>query len=324
MKTYTLLLSITLGTLALQAKSTPQIPCTQIHAPVHHLRVLCDACGCSANGGSMGFGTGLNNNFVGMRYINQRYRSQTDLYNKNLWNDEDFNTLQLWSQIPLGQSIVINAVLPYHFHSRTISGNTKQHLNGLGDAILLAYYQVVKQTPDSIVTIVPQHILQLGGGIKAPTGEFSRENLEGSVNPSFQLGTGSWDVLVGANYGLTHRNWGLFLTASYIFKSENNKAYRFGNQLNYALNTYKTYYLGTNFALTPQLGIGGEHFDTDTEFGFRKSDTGGNALFGKVGVEARYVQYALGISAMQPLAQDLNNGRVEIKNRLSLYVNFNL
>ena len=324
MKTYTLLLTILLGTLALQARPTPQIPYPQTHAPIQRLKVLCDACGCSANGGSMGFGTGLNNNFVGVRYINQRYRSQSDLYDKDLWNDENFNTLQLWSQIPLGQRIIVNAVLPYHFHSRTISENTKQQISGLGDAIFLAYYQLLKQTPDSIVSIAPQHTLQLGGGVKAPTGEFNRENLQGSVNPSFQLGTGSWDVLVAANYGLTHRNWGLLLTANYIFKSENNEDYRFGNQLNYAVNTYKTYYLGTYFALTPQLGIGGEHFDTDTAFGFAEADTGGNALFGRLGIEARYTRYALGISAMQPLAQDLNNGKVEVKHRLSLYMNLNL
>jgi hypothetical protein len=31
----------------------------------------CDACGCSASGGSMGFASMLNSNFVGIRYFNQ-------------------------------------------------------------------------------------------------------------------------------------------------------------------------------------------------------------------------------------------------------------
>jgi len=31
----------------------------------------CDACGCSASGGSMGFASMLNPNFIGLRYFNQ-------------------------------------------------------------------------------------------------------------------------------------------------------------------------------------------------------------------------------------------------------------
>jgi hypothetical protein len=33
----------------------------------------CDACGCSASGGSMGFSSMLNSNFIGIRYFNQSY-----------------------------------------------------------------------------------------------------------------------------------------------------------------------------------------------------------------------------------------------------------
>lgn len=323
MKTYLLVLSITLASLVVKAKTPFPTLCTAANVPLRCLTVLCDACGCSGNGGSMGFGTGLNNNFVGVRYMRQLYRSKNGTFNNSPWIDEHFNTLQLWSQIPLGQKIIFNAVLPYNFHTRTSSNDT-EHIRGLGDATILVYYQALKQAPDSIVTITPQHTLQLGGGIKAPTGKFDVENLKGSVNPGFQLGTGSWDVLIAANYGVTYRNWGLLFMANYTFKSENSKAYRFGNQLNYALNTYKTYYIGTTIALTPQLGIGGEYFDPNTSFGFTVKNTGGYALLGKVGVETKYKKYALGISLMPPLAQELNKGKVEIKNRFSVYVNFNI
>jgi hypothetical protein len=36
----------------------------------------CDACGCSASGGSMGFSSMLNSNFIGIRYFNQSYSSR--------------------------------------------------------------------------------------------------------------------------------------------------------------------------------------------------------------------------------------------------------
>ena len=42
--------------------------------------ILCDACGCSASGGSMGFASILNPNFIGVRYFNQSYKSTDGLY----------------------------------------------------------------------------------------------------------------------------------------------------------------------------------------------------------------------------------------------------
>ena len=33
----------------------------------------CDACGCSNNGGSLGMGGVVDNNFVGVRYLYQKY-----------------------------------------------------------------------------------------------------------------------------------------------------------------------------------------------------------------------------------------------------------
>lgn len=326
MKTYiTIALLIIMGIYATQANEKPEIPCYRtISSTLMEFDDFCDVCGCSGNGGSMGFGTGLNNNFIGLRYIGQRYRSRDGIFSNSPWIDENFNTVQLWTQIPVGRRLIINAVMPYQFHSREFADDTEQHINGLGDATVLGFYQILKQTPDTIISIKPQHTLQLGGGVKMPTGRFEEENLEGSVNPSFQLGTGSWDYVLGANYGVSHRNWGLSAMVNYTIKTKNDKEYRFGNQFNYALNFYKTYYLGANFALTPQVGMGGEYFEKNKEFGFEVHDTGGNALFGRLGVEVNYRQYALGLSSMLPVAQDLNNGKVEVKSRFSVYLNVNI
>ena len=326
MKTYliTALLFLT-GLCVLTANEMPTEPCSRTtSATLMRFDDFCDVCGCSGNGGSMGFGTGLNNNFIGLRYIGQRYRSRDGIFSNSPWIDENFNTIQLWTQVPIGRRFIINAVMPYQFHSREFADNTEQQINGLGDATVLGFYQVLKQVPDSIISIKPQHTLQVGGGVKMPTGSFDEENLEGSVNPSFQLGTGSWDYILGANYGVTHRNWGLSAMVNYTIKTKNDKEYTFGNQFNYALNAYKTYYLGTNFALTPQAGVGGEHFDKNKEFGLEVNNTGGSAFFSRLGMEINYKQYALGLSTMLPVAQDLNNGKVEVKSRFSVYVNINI
>ncbi|MDF0716403.1 transporter [Muricauda sp. 334s03] len=324
----TLIISVSLfmtGIYMLKANEMPTKPsCQTTSATLMLFDDFCDVCGCSGNGGSMGFGTGLNNNFIGLRYISQRYRSRDGIFANSPWIDENFNTVQLWTQLPIGKRFMVNAVLPYQFHSRDFADNSEQHINGLGDATVLGFYQILKQTPDSIKSIKPQHTLQLGGGVKMPTGRFDEENLEGSVNPSFQLGTGSWDYLLAVNYGANHRNWGMSLMANYTLKSKNDKEYRFGNQFNYAISTYKTYYFGNDFALTPQIGLGGEYFKKNEEYGLKVHDTGGNAFFGKAGVEVNYRSLALGVSTMLPISQDLNGGKVEAKSRISVYMNINI
>ncbi len=285
---------------------------------------FCDTCGCGGNGGSMGFGTGLNNNFVGLRYVGQKYRSRDGIFENSPWINENFNTAQLWGKFPISSRILVNALVPYHAHNRTFSNGSEQKISGLGDATLLAFYKVIKPVPDSIISIKPEHSLQIGGGVKLPIGNFETVNIEGSVNPSFQLGTGSWDYLLAANYGITHRNLGFTALLNYTIKTENDTSYRFGNQWNYALNTYKTYYLSDRVALTPQLGVGGESFERNKEFGLYIDDTGGDILFGRLGMEANYNRYALGVSGMIPIMQHLNAGKVESKSRFSVYLNINI
>ena len=46
-------------------------PFLKFHQFAYELNDECDACGCSASGGSMGFASMLNSNFVGIRYFNQ-------------------------------------------------------------------------------------------------------------------------------------------------------------------------------------------------------------------------------------------------------------
>lgn len=284
---------------------------------------FCDTCGCGSSGGSMGYGTAMNSYFVGVRYIGQQYRSRDGIFDNSPWITENFNTLQAWGNIPVTERIILNAIVPYQFHNRVLPDGTDQEINGLGDISVLAFYNLLKATPDSIVSIKPEHYLQLGGGIKAPTGKYDKANNTGSVNPSFQLGNGSWDYILAMNYGFTHRNWGISTLLNYTFKTKNPKEYQFGNQLNYGINAFKTYYL-SDFALTPIIGLAGEQFESNEEYGQEVADTEGSVFLGKLSIEGSYKNYALGLTGVMPISQDLNNGRVELRHRLSVYLNINL
>tara|TARA_R110002049_G_scaffold3514_1_gene26313 strand:- start:5782 stop:6801 length:1020 start_codon:yes stop_codon:yes gene_type:complete len=285
---------------------------------------FCDTCGCGSSGGSMGYGTGLNNNFFGLRYIGQEYRSRDGIFADSPWIQENFNTLQAWGNFAVTKRTLLNIIVPYQFHNRSFPDNNTQEINGLGDISILGFYNVLPVTPDSIISITPEHYIQLGGGIKMPTGNYDKANNSGSVNPSFQVGNGSWDYILAMNYGFTYRNWGISTLLNYTLKTKNPKGYQFGNQLNYGINAFKTYYVSNSLALTPQLGLAGESYGTNKEFDMEVANSKGSVFLGKISVEATYNRYSLGLIGMLPIDQNLNNNKVELNNRVSVYLNVNL
>ena len=65
-------------------------------------------------------------------------------------------------------------------------------ISGIGDANVMGIYQIL-MSKDSY------HQLNGGIGIKIPLGKFDEKGISG-VNPSFQLGTGSWDYQMALSY----------------------------------------------------------------------------------------------------------------------------
>lgn len=279
----------------------------------------CDACGCSANGGSMGFSSVFNNNFVGVRYFYQSYTSRDGIFNNSPWVDESFNTVQAWARIPVTRRIQISALVPYHFHMRERSTGD-ENIEGLGDITVLAMYNVYETSTDSTVFT---HKLQAGGGVKAPTGKFNAENNKGSVNPGFQLGTGSWDYLLAVEYVIKRNKLGFNAMGNYTFKTENEKLYQFGNQLNYG-GTFFYLVERQSLKMVPQLGIAGEVFESNRQYKQIVPDSSGDIVFGKVGFEAGRNNLSIGANVLLPISQNLSNGKVESNYRWSVNINYSL
>ncbi len=278
----------------------------------------CDACGCSASGGSMGFSSMIDRNFIGLRYVYQSYSSQNGIFKNSPWVDENFNTVQLWGRIPLAKRVQVSIQMPYHFFNRDLPTGT-QNVDGLGDINVLGLYTLFQKMTDSTAT---SHTWQVGGGIKAPTGRYDSAN-NGSVNPSFQLGTGSWDYIAATEYVIKRNQWGLNAMANYVFKTQNSKGYQFGNQFNYAATLF---YIAEGKKLTwvPQAGLAGEIYATNRQHGLDVPQTAGNILLGKLGVEAGMGNFSLGVNGMLPITQSLTGGRVEANYRWSVNVNYSL
>ena len=278
----------------------------------------CDACGCSASGGSMGFASMLNTNFIGIRYFNQSYKSTDGLYSNSPWYNENFNTLQLWARIPVVKRVQISALIPYHFHIRETNSGT-QNISGLGDITVLGMYQLYQTHKDSTLFI---HSLQAGAGLKIPVGKFDATN-NGSVNPSYQVGTGSWDYLLATEYVIRRQKLGLNTLLNYVIKTENDKYYQFGNQFNYA-GTFFYLLKRDAYSIVPQLGFAGEVYESNYQLGQKVRNTSGDIFLGKIGFEVGKDKLSLGANVMLPIAQNLTGGNVEANYRWSLNFNYSL
>ena len=126
----------------------------------------------------------------------------------------------------------VNAFFSYVRQERTIRefGNVDfVSTNGIGDAVLLARYQVIPS-------------LNLGAGVKAPLGAYDKTNDNGNiVSADLQPGSGAWDLILWGMYQTQFA----FLRPSTTFSSimtyrntgKNNdfrdglQVYQFGNEL---------------------------------------------------------------------------------------------
>lgn len=288
---------------------------------IHQFKMViddCDACGCSANGGSMGFSSMLNNNFIGIRYVNQSYSTKSGIFNNSPWIDENFNTTQIWARIPISNKIQITTLLPYHSNNRKLI-TEKESIQGLGDVTLIAMYSFYETKSDSTALV---NKIQFGCGIKAPIGKYNSTN-NGTLNPSFQLGTGSWDFLLVSEYVIKKKQFGINTSLSYTFKQENQQHYQFGDQFNYGSTLF--YLLDLNkIKFVPQAGIAGEIYQSNLQFQQKIADTKGDVVFGKLGFEIGKNKFSLGANLLMPINQNLAGGNIEAKYRFSLNVNYQL
>ncbi|CAA7194323.1 transporter [Chryseobacterium potabilaquae] len=286
-----------------------------IYIPDNHHQIIvedCDTCGCAAGNGASGFESLLNPQFVGIKYFAQHYKAKENLFVKDLTQDQYFNTIQLWSRIPITKKISLYGSLPFHFHEKkTMQGDVK--INGIGDANLMGIYQFIN-SKESI------HQLNGGLGVKIPLGKFNEKGISG-VNPSFQLGTGSWDYQMVLNYKFQKDKIAVLLNTDYTIKTENKKYYRFGNQWNYSATGFYQIVGNDSMVFSGKLGFQGEVYDGNKQFKEMLPNTSGSALYGKLGFEASYKNLSLGSELMLPTYSRLAGGDIVARSRFSIFLN---
>lgn len=294
--------------------------------PKYYKAFFCDACGCSNNGGSLGMGGVLDTNFIGVRYLHQRYQSKDGIFNNSPKIDEYFNTVQIWSRIPVTEKLEVQAFIPIHFHSREYV-NKSVTLNGLGDMSILTNYTFLNYSKSDYneekeKTYTINHKIKAGLGIKLPTGTYD-EAINNAVNPSFQLGTGSVDYLTNLQYVFKYNRFGVTNYLNYYLKTTNNKEYKFGNQFNFNSTFFYVLKDKKERVFVPSIGFSGEFYGKNKLYNLDIKNTNGDVIFSNIGLEYNTKKITVGSSLMLPISQNLAQGAIDVKYRTTLYFNYN-
>lgn len=276
---------------------------------------FCDACGCAAGNGSSGFESLLNPQFIGVKYFSQHYLAKENLFVEDLAQNQYFNTIQIWGKIPITEKISVYGSIPYQFHEKeTVQGDV--NIKGIGDMNIMGIYQIINSKNT-------YHQLNGGLGLKIPVGKFDIKGTSG-VNPSFQLGTGSWDYQMVLNYKFQKDKFAFLLNSDYTIKTENKKHYRFGNQFNYSATGFYQLFKTEKLNLSAKSGFQGENYEANKQFGETLPKTLGNAFYGKFGFELAYKKWSFGSEYFHPLHSNLAGGDLKAKSRLGIFLNMGI
>lgn len=280
----------------------------------------CDLCGCY-----MGLDPNFAMNQVGMRFSMIKFYTpghvavETDPNTDHPGHTteestEYYNDVELYVRYYFTPKFRMFISLP--FGSNDIDG---KKLNGMGDAKVLAQYQVYNSSITGHTNFWQR--LFLGGGLSVPTGVYNKQLTYGVVEPHFQPGTGSWGFYGTALHlaklektGIGWRN-DLLVAAN----TANNNGYRFANRFNWT-STFFYEIPASSLTILPHAGIYFETARQDTQDGAPVDGSGGDVWFATGGLDFYYGDFSLDMNYQYPFSQKFIGEQAD--NDFRIYAGF--
>lgn len=269
----------------------------------------CDICGLGTSNYNPFLFPHLSKNYINLSYLRQIYHIHTE----EGITKEYFNTLLAGAQFSVTDKLQLRAMIPYEINTqKTLFSN--EHAKGVGDVTLLANYRLwTHQGRSSTQAFV------IGAGIKLPSGKYVAEKAASIEDQNFQLGTGSTDYLVNGAYRLSFRKWVFSAIGSYKYNTQNKDNYRYGDVLTTGVTAVYRKEL-RNFSIAPYIQVINEKQYDNADDHVLQSHTGGNALYTGAGIDLNTKKFAIGINYQAAASQNLYEGEIDAKPRLSAHV----
>lgn len=292
----------------------------------------CDFCNCY-----LGLNPHFKKNSIGIRYhfsdfkgshLNDAELQSMGLSKNNFWEKRSIvelhgqwypvQKLQLLFSVPY---IINNEGITVHHDDNNTSarswsvthGSPADHatvrqseqttVKGMGDPLIIAHYQLFNKATKK-KNKYSQRLL-IGGGIKLPLGKSKLAAGKEAIERVHLPGSGSWDLIVSANYLGKLNRFGLNLNASYLFATPNNESFRFGNRYN--VNAM-LYYQAKIKAITiyPNTGAYLEIAGKDRDHNFFLNNSGGKIVYSHTGLDAYFKKFSINAAFQLPIVQLLN------------------
>lgn len=268
----------------------------------------CDVCGCRLGGLSYGILPQHFQHLVGVKYSYARFHAKMNHDSEYLgdeYSDDTYQRIDVVGRISLLPRLQLNVQLPYLINAMDGS-HQKVSSSGIGDPVAMLYFSAFNTGTNESNW---KNSLLVGAGVKLPFGEYRKEDDGLIINRNFQMGSGSVDYLVSANYTVSLNDWGLNTEASYKMNGTNDQDYRFGNQFN-ASGYFFRYLETSTIGFLPYAGAYYEFSEHHFEGKVEQVNTGGTALFATVGTQVYWNQLSLNLEYQAPIHQSYNSDEV--------------
>ena len=198
----------------------------------------------------------------------------------------------LTSQLSLAlhpwKDIAFSIILPYTDRTQNTfaddgSGLVHNENHGLGDMTAIGRYILLNDHK-----FADTRMLSLNAGVKFPTGSTSARDANGDLlEPDYQLGTGSWNTLLGTSFLLGFENFSIASNMTYAITGHGANNHTYGNNLNYDLTgRYRVYPDDAeDFSIFGTLGITGEARGHEILNGAIDPNSGGDVTYIAPGIQ---------------------------------------
>lgn len=265
-----------------------------------------------------------NNSFKPVGLFNLRHggASENELKNKSTYK-QLYNVYDIRGKFYMNnkQRISLFFSLPLANNYQSIDNVSDIDIVGFSDPLLIVNYDLIKSSVYDTTTI--KNEFSIGVGLKAPLGNHKVFDGEELIDNDLQLGSGSWDIVMVAQYVLKFKNLGFQFSPSYKINTSNKKQFKFGNTLNIGSNLFYMFKLNANLTLIPTLGTFYESANDDKENGIKIDNTKNNVLFSSIGAKLMLNKFSIGSSWEQVIHQKNGDYQIPVNNRLNVNFQYN-